>query len=90
MDENLEIMILGLAKQQKATLHAVITEGRAVFESCCCFTSDDDGNIDLASHPSLAGSYTGMFKYGTQHYHCLAVKVKVFQILAQNTDFEYT
>ena len=61
MDENLEIMITGLAKQQKATLHAVIREGKAVFESCCCFSADDEGNVDLTSQPSLEGSYTGTF-----------------------------
>ena len=61
MDENLEIKITGLAKQQKATMHAVIREGKAVFESCCCYSADDDGNVDLTSQPSLAGSYTGTF-----------------------------
>ena len=59
MDDKLEIKITGLSKQQKTTLHAVSREGNSVFESCCCYTSDDNGEVDLATHPSLAGSYTG-------------------------------
>ena len=59
IDEELEIRITGLAKHQKTTLHAVTREGNSVFESCCCYTSDDNGEVNLATHPSLSGSYSG-------------------------------
>ena len=59
VDDKLEMKISGLGKQQKTTLHAVIKEGSNVFESCCCFTADNNGEINLATQPSLAGSYTG-------------------------------
>ena len=60
MDDVLELGISGLAKQQRVTLHASLKEGNAIFESCCCFTADEYGEIDLATQPSLSGSYTGI------------------------------
>ena len=59
MDDVLELGISGLAKQQRVTLHASLKEGNAIFESCCCFTADEYGDVDLATQPSLSGSYTG-------------------------------
>ena len=59
IDEKLEIRITCLAKHQKTTLHAVTRERNLVFESCCCYTSDDNGEVNLATHPSLSGSYSG-------------------------------
>ena len=59
IDDKLEIKITGLAKHQKTTLHAVTRERNLVFESCCCYTSDDNGEVNLATHPSLSGSYLG-------------------------------
>ena len=63
IDDNLEIKITGLAKHQKTTLHAVTREGSSVFESCCCYTSDENGEVNLATHPSLSGSYTGLYSF---------------------------
>ena len=60
MDDVLELGISGLAKQQRVTLHALLKEGNAIFESCCCFTADEYGEVDLATQPSLSGSYTGI------------------------------
>ena len=59
IDDKLQLKISGLGKQQKTTVHAVINEGSAVFESCCCYTADDSGEVNLATQPSQAGSYTG-------------------------------
>lgn len=59
VDDKLEIKITGLRKHQKITLHAVIRDSSGVFESCCCFTADDKGEVNLATQPSLRGSYTG-------------------------------
>ena len=59
MDDILELGISGLAKQQRVTLHASLREGGAIFESCCCFTANEYGEVDLATEPSLSGSYTG-------------------------------
>ena len=59
MDDALKLKITELDKQQKTTLHAVIQEGSSVFESCCCYVADDSGEVDLATQPSISGSYTG-------------------------------
>ena len=59
VDDGLQIKISGLERQQKTTLHAVIMEGTSMFESFTCFRADDGGEINLATQPSLAGSYTG-------------------------------
>ena len=59
VDDKLEIKVTGLPQHQKTTLHAVITEGGNVFESCSCYTADDNGEVNLATQPSIAGSYTG-------------------------------
>ena len=67
VDDVLELKISGLDKQQKTTLHAVIVEGRSVFESVCCFTADDIGVISLATQPSLGGSYKGD---SDELFHC--------------------
>ena len=61
MDDKLEIKIVGLNKRQAVTLHAFIKESSSVFESCCCFTSDENGEVNLVTQPSIAGSYTGIF-----------------------------
>ena len=62
IDSKLEIRIIGLNKRQAVTMHAVIKEDSRVFESCCCFTSDGIGEVNLATQPSLAGSYTGIVR----------------------------
>ena len=59
VDDGLQIKVSGLERQQKTTLHAVIMEGTSMFESFTCFRADDGGEINLATQPSLAGSYTG-------------------------------
>ena len=59
VDEKLEIIITGLAQHQKTTIHAVTRERDIMFESCCCFMSDENGEINLATQASLSGSYTG-------------------------------
>ena len=59
MDDKLEIKISCLPKQRNITLHASIAEGGNVFESCCCFTTDDNGQVNLAAQPSISGSYEG-------------------------------
>lgn len=64
IDDKLELKISGLDRQQKTTLHAVVREGKSVFESCCCYTADDSGEVNLVTQPSLAGSYTGVSPMG--------------------------
>ena len=59
VDDKLEIKIVGLNKRQRVTVHAVTKEGNRVFESCCCYTSDGNGEVNLATQPSEAGNYTG-------------------------------
>ena len=59
VDDKLELKICGLGRHQKATVHAVINEAGAMFESCCCYTADENGEVNLATQPSQAGSYTG-------------------------------
>ena len=61
IDDKLEIKVTGLAKHQRTTLHAVTREGNSEFESCCCYTSDENGEVNLATHPSLLGSYKGKY-----------------------------
>ena len=60
MDDVLELKISDLDRHQKTTLHATIREGNALFESVCCFTADENGEVNLATQPSLEGSYTGV------------------------------
>lgn len=64
IDDKLDIKITGLNKKQDVTLHAVTKEGGRMFESCCCFTSDGNGEVNLATQPSLGGSYTGVSPMG--------------------------
>ena len=59
MDEKLVIKISGLTRQGDITLHAAITEGGNVFESCNYYTADGNGEVNLATQPSVAGSYKG-------------------------------
>ena len=59
MDEPLKVKINRLNNQQTVTIHATIKEGGIVFESCCCYMADDNGEIDISTQPSLSGSYTG-------------------------------
>ena len=59
MDDKLEIKLSGLPRQGNVALHAAITEGGNVFESCNCYTADGNGEVNLATQPSVAGSYKG-------------------------------
>jgi hypothetical protein len=48
-----------LAPKQKVTIQAKTDHASGKFESCGRFVADNNGNLNLATDPSISGSYEG-------------------------------
>jgi len=60
MDEPVRIRVLGCTPHQRMTLTTQMTDdGGRQWTSCATFKADAEGNVDLAAHTPLEGSYTG-------------------------------
>ena len=59
VDDELQIVLKGLKPGQIMTVHAVLTEDKKVYESCCSFQADSYGVVNIATQPSRSGTYTG-------------------------------
>ncbi|KAL4218032.1 hypothetical protein ACF0H5_022770 [Mactra antiquata] len=64
VDEELEIIVKGLNKQQAVSVYAKLSEEGKHYESCACLNADDNGIVNLKNHPSLSGTYTGVSSMG--------------------------
>ena len=62
VDDELCIVLRGLTAGQFVTVHAVLSEAKKVYESCCTFQADENGVVNLASQSSRSGTYTGNIK----------------------------
>ena len=58
-DEETTVRILGLSPSQEVTVVTSMSLVNTPFISHALFKADDSGIIDLATHPSYGGSYTG-------------------------------
>lgn len=64
-DEVLDIKIKGLPRKQNITLQAkLVDDSSKEFESHAFYQSDKDGEVHLASQPSMGGSYSGVEPMG--------------------------
>lgn len=77
VDEVISISVRGLDKHQKVTIRAEIIEKGLVFASTGCFVADQNGDVDVQTHASASGTYTGQYKknhnllvdnYNFKHY----------------------
>ena len=59
VDDSLKITLTGLTRQQAVTVHSLLDEEGKKFESYSWFKADEDGKVDLSTHQSLEGTYTG-------------------------------
>ncbi|KAL4238877.1 hypothetical protein ACF0H5_003584 [Mactra antiquata] len=64
VDEELEIIVKGLNKQQAVSVYAKLSEEGKHYESCAWFNADDNGIVDLKNNRSISGTYTGVSSMG--------------------------
>lgn len=59
VDEVIKIAVTGLHRRQQITVRAEVIEKSQVFAGSGCFVADDNGIVNLSTHPSVCGTYTG-------------------------------
>ncbi|KAL3873190.1 hypothetical protein ACJMK2_036336 [Sinanodonta woodiana] len=64
IDEKIVLQVKGLAKNQRITVQASLTEGGHKYASCACFLASENGEVSLSTDPSLQGTYTGVSDMG--------------------------
>ncbi|KAL4238876.1 acyl-coenzyme A thioesterase [Mactra antiquata] len=64
VDEDLDITIHGLKKQQKVSVYAYLNEENRRYESSGCFVANSDGKVSLKESQSTSGTYKGISSMG--------------------------
>ncbi|XP_030628459.1 acyl-coenzyme A thioesterase 1-like [Chanos chanos] len=64
-DEPVQVKVNGLSPQQKVELRCKVTDDKGVvYNSSGTYLADHNGEVDVSSQPSLAGSFTGIEPMG--------------------------